>query len=254
MQQWNNRTDTERELDLTRIGQVLLKRAWLIVAVAVLFGVATYIYSALFITPKYRSYFTAYVNNRLTTEAGVNPGINTSTGDLTASMGLVYVYQSIITSRSVLEPAAEACGVPYAQIGGSVSASVAENAPVLTVVVDSPSPKLSMEMAQKIAELAPAKVAEVVDGSSMRIIDEPTAFRNAVSPNKARNAMIGAAFGLLVTALFCVVSDLVYDDVQNSADLERRYNIPVIGRIPDMVQAEKTGDRYGYRKAGTERK
>lgn len=250
MQQWNNKPDTEREIDLARLGRVLIKRAWLIVAVALLFGVAAFVYSSAFIAPTYRSYFTAYVNNRMNTDTGVN----TSTSDLTASMGLVYVYQSIMTSRSVLAPAAEACGVSYSKIAGSVTAQVSETAPVVMVIVETESPKLSLQLAQKIAELAPSKVAEVVDGSSMRIIDEPIAPKGKASPNNMKNAFMGALAGLILAALACLAVDLVYDHVQNTEDIERRYNVPVIGHIPDMHQAEKKGDRYGYRKAGADRR
>lgn len=250
MQQWNSKPDVEREIDLVRLGRVLIKRAWLIVAVALLFGAVAFIYSAAFIAPTYRSYFTAYVNNRLNTDTGAN----TSTGDLTASMGLVHVYQGIMTSRSVLAPAAEACGVSYGKIVGSVKASVSDTAPVVTVVVETESPKLSLQLAQKIAELAPGKVAEVVDGSSMRIIDEPMAPGGKSSPDNMRNALAVALVGLLLSALTCVIVDLVYDRVQNSEDIEYRYDVPVIGHIPDMLQAEKNGDRYGYRRAGADRR
>lgn len=249
MQQLKHKIENEREIDLTRVGQVLLKRAWIIVAATIVFGLAAYAYSVLFITPKYRAYFTAYVNNRITTES-----VQTTTGDMSASMGLVYVYQDIITSRSVLAPAAEACNANYTEVAGGVSANVSDTAPVVTVIVETNSSKLSLAIAQQIAELAPAKVAEVVEGSSMRIIDEPVALRKQSSPNVTRNSLMGLLFGFVLSVLAVVVADLAYDDVQGMADMERRYNLPVIGHIPDMIQAEKTGDRYGYRKAGAERR
>lgn len=249
MQQWKNKTEVEREIDLVRIGQVLLKRAWLIIAVTLLFGLVAFAYSSLFITPKYRAYFTAYVNNRISTES-----VQTTTGDMSASMGLVYVYQDIITSRSVLAPAAENSGANYSEIAKGVTAAVSDTAPVVTVIVETESTKLSLAVAQQIAELAPAKVAEVVEGSSMRIIDSPVALRKASSPDITKNTLVGLALGLVLSTLVLVIADLVYDDVQSSADMERRYNLPVIGHIPDMLQAEKNADRYGYRKAGAERK
>lgn len=249
MQQIKHKIENEREIDLTRVGQVLLKRAWIIIAATVIFGLVAYVYSAFFITPRYKAYFTAYVNNRITTES-----VQTTTGDMSASMGLVYVYQNIITSRAVLAPAAEACNANYASVASGVGAAVSENAPVVTVVVETEDPQLSLAVAQQIAELAPVKVAEVVEGSSMRIIDSPVVLRTPSYPNVTRNTLIGLVLGLVLSTLAVVVGDLAYDDVQGASDMERRYNLPVIGHIPDMVQAEKTGDRYGYRKAGAERR
>lgn len=241
--------ENSREIDLTQMGKVFLKYLWLILAIAIIFGLFSFGYSKLFIKPTYRSYFTAYVNNKIT-----GTGVNTSTGDLTASMGLVYVYQDIITSRSVLMQAAEACGTSYSKIAGCVGASVSETAPVVTVVVETTDRKLSLKVAQAIAEIAPAKVAEVVDGSSMRIIDEPLAPKGQASPNSTRKFVNGFLIGFALAALALVLRDLVYDTVQSGEDIERRYGIPEIGHIPDMFQAERQNERYGYKLTGGNRK
>ena len=101
MQEIKNVEGAEKSLDLKRVLRILLKRAWLIIAVAVLFGMGGYLYSRLFIAPTYRASFTAYVNNRNVLDAESK----TSSSDLSASMGLMYVYQEIIESRAVMTDA-----------------------------------------------------------------------------------------------------------------------------------------------------
>ncbi len=249
MQRTNANIETNKEMDLGQLGRIFLKRLWLIVAVAMICGLGFFIHSKLFIKPTYQSYFTAYVNNKIS-----DTGVNTSTSDLTASMGLVYVYEDIMTSRSVLKQAAKECGTSYSQIAGCVTASVSETAPVVKVVVETTDRKLSLRLAQKIAEIAPIKVAEVVDGSSMRIIDPPEAPNGKASPNSVRKATTGFLFGFLVAAVVLVFRDLIYDTVQGSEDMERRYGVPVIGHIPDIFQAERANERYGYKMTGGDRK
>ena len=73
----------ERSIDLLRLAQVIWKRAWLILLVALLCGVIVFAYSKIFIAPSYRSSFTAYVNNRINTAEG--QGNTTSSSDITAS-------------------------------------------------------------------------------------------------------------------------------------------------------------------------
>lgn len=248
MQQTNTKVEN-KEIDLSQLGRIFIKRFWLILAVAIIFTIGTFIYSKAFVKPTYRSYFTAYVNNKMT-----DTGVNTSTSDLTASMGLVYVYEDIMTSRSVLMQAAKECGTSYAKIAGCVTASVSETAPVVTVVVETTDKKLSLKLAQKIAEIAPIKVAEVVDGSSMRIIDEPLAPVGQYSPNSKRDAISGFITGFILATLILVFRDMIYDTVQNSEDMERRYNVPVIGNIPDIFQAERQSERYGYKMTGGDRR
>jgi hypothetical protein len=48
--------------------------------------------------------------------------------------------------------------------------------------------------------------------------------------------------------------DLVYDTVQSGEDMERRYGVPAIGHIPDVFQAERQDDRYGYKMTGGDRR
>ena len=245
----SNKIEIKREIDIGHLSSIFLKRFWAILLVAVLIAAGFFLHAKLFIKPTYQSHFTAYVNNKNTDTAA-----NTSTGDLTASMGLVYVYQDIMTSRSVLERAAKACGTTYNKISGCVTATVSETAPVVTVTVETNSKRLSLQLAEKIAEFAPDKVAEVVDGSSMRIIDHPVAPNGKSSPNVSKRTFTGFLIGFAFATVLFVFRDLIYDTVQSSDDIERRYSVPVIGNIPDIYLAERAGERYGYGKRGVEHK
>ena len=105
MSQNINAGKEERTVDLRRVFSVILKRAWIIVTVAVISGLAAFFYTSWFVTPTYRASFSAYVNNRMVSEGE----IKTSSSDMSASMDLMYVYQDIITSRSVLMEAVRRC-------------------------------------------------------------------------------------------------------------------------------------------------
>ena len=156
--------------------------------------------------------------------------------------------------KQLLTQAAKECGTSFGQISSCVTASVSETAPVVTITVETTNRKLSYKLAQKIAEIAPIKVAEVVDGSSMRIIDEPLPPGGKASPNSRRSATTGFLLGFILSTLLLVFMDLVYDTVQSGEDMERRYGVPVIGHIPDAIQAEKSDERYGYKQTGGDRR
>ena len=248
MQEWNARKTDEMSVDLMRLVRAVWKKVWLVVLAVGVFGVAAYLYSSLLITPTYRSSFTAYVNNRQNTE-NIN---STNTSDLNASIGLTYVYKQIISSRSVLMDAAESCGIqmPYSSLAGKVSTSISDKAAIITVYVEDTDPERAALLATAIAEVAPDHVARVVEGSSMRIIDAPVQPTRKYAPSNSRNAIVGAIIGMLLALVGIVVMELIDDKVRSGEDLESRYQIPVIGTIPDMLQAEKSRDKYGYRKGG----
>ena len=230
----------ERSIDLLRLAQVIWKRAWLILLVALLCGVIVFAYSKIFIAPSYRSSFTAYVNNRINTAEG--QGSTTSSADITASRSLTYLYQEIIRSRSVLMSAASECGVQmsYSQLLKNVSTSVATNAAIISVSVDAPS-------AQEAEQLA-----RVVDGSSMRIVDYPIKPVAPFAPNSMEHAMLGFLVGLLLAVLCVILFDLIVDKVESPKEMEIRYDIAVVGIIPDMHQADK--HQYGDAQDSVRRK
>lgn len=229
---------TDRNIDLGRLVQALLKRAWLIILVAVISGVLVFCCSKLFITPTYRSSFTAYVNNRHSTAEGE---ISTSTSDISASRSLTYLYQEIIRSRSVLLDAAEACGLTdsYGSLYSRVSTSVATNAAIIYVNVEAYSPEDAEQLAAAIAQVAPEHVARVVEGSSMRIVDYPVLPDAPYAPNSMKHGLVGFAVALVLMVALVVLLDVIVDKLESSREMEERYGITVVGIIPDMQQADK---------------
>jgi len=253
MNEWQNNVqqqENEREIDVARLLQILLKRAWLIIAVAFVCCIATYLYSANLIAPTYRSDFTAYVDNRVAASTEGNG--STTTSDLNASIYLTYLYEDIIVSRSVLNDAADSCGLNYSynQLKNMVSTSIAEDAALITVYVVSKDPLESMKLATAIADVAPGHVARMKEGSSMRILDEPILPDGQYAPHNAKNALLGAVIGFAISVVFVLVLDLTNDKVRNADELELRYNIVAIGVIPDLAASDGSENHYSYGRYG----
>ncbi len=234
----------EETINLLHFLRALWRRMWVVVLVTVMFAGGTYLYSCTALTPVYRSGFTSYVNNKME----IDSMGSTTVSDLNTSYALAYTYESIITSRSVITEAVDLCrrnGTYPAeeQISYSISTSVAERAPVISVFVETPDAEFARDLAKAIAQVAPKHVERVVEGSSMRIIDEPMLQKTPSAPDHLQNVLFGASVGLLVSCLGVVALEFYLDKVQNSEDLEKRYEIPVLGSIPDIERVKKTGNR-----------
>ncbi len=238
MRKWQENNSEGFSVDLIRVVQIIWKRIWILLLAALVMGTAAFAYTSILVTPLYRSDFTAYVNNRMQTE--IVSG--TSTSDLNASIGLSYLYGEIVESRAVLTDAAEKCGLTYSysQLAQMVNTTISEKAALISVTVTAPDPVLAAEFAAAIADVAPEHVARVVDGSSMRIVDNPVQSSAPSSPNTVKTAILAGLIGFVVAIAAVVVLELLYDRVQDNEDLESRYGIVVVGRIPDAGQLEKT--------------
>ena len=236
-----------REIDLRRVAQAVWKRAWIILLVAFITATAAYIYSSMFVTPMYRTGFKAIIYNREAEDG--NKG-STSTSDLTASVGLTYIYNEILTSRRVLVEAAEKCGLKmsYGALSRTVSTNISEGAPVVQVYVSMTDPTRAKELATAISQVAPEYVNTLPLSSAMFVIDEPAMPAGKYAPNNATNALMGFAVGLLVSCGVVIAVDLIRDKVESGQDLERRYHVAILGSIPDILQAEKVGNNNYYYK------
>ena len=103
--QYMKKQNFEETVDLWRYAKALYKRIWVIILATVMVATGTFAFSATMITPTYRSGFITYVNNKLE----LSTGGNTTVSDLNASYALAYVYESVITSRSVVTDAVDLC-------------------------------------------------------------------------------------------------------------------------------------------------
>lgn len=234
----------ETELDLEALLKALWRKKLAIIAVAILFAVIAYAGTKLLITPKYQSKFTAYVNNR-----AEDTTVLTSS-DLSASQSLTNTYSEIILSRTALETAAKNAGldISYSKLRNAVSVDIASNTQIITIAVVLEDNQQAYALATAIEEYIPDYAANIVEGSSMKIIDVPYCPTTIYSPNYIRNAVLGGILGILVFCVIVLVRTMLDNRVKDQSDLERQFGIVIIGAIPDVIAAEKAEKKnaYGY--------
>ena len=157
-----------------------------------------------------------------------------------------------VRGRTVLKQAAELTGIFNGSVSNMVNVSTSSSTEIITVSVTTNSPEVSLRLAQNIITVAEEKVAGIVDGSSMRVIDEPYLPGGIYSPHYTRDAAIGALIGLMLTVLIIALIEILDTRVRNKDSLEERYGIAILGSIPNQEAAKKSGGSYyayGYARA-----
>lgn len=239
--------DKAREINLKELALALLQKWWLIVACAVVGAVIAFVYTSQFVTPLYQAEIMVYVNN---TRQPTTSGITSS--DLATSQKLVDTYVNILKSDRVLDKVAESLDnkVNSAQIRGLITAASVNETEVFRVRVIHSHPEQAQAIANAIADIAPAEIENIVDGSSTKIIDRAKLPTAPVSPNKTRNTAVGLAGGVVVAVMIVVLSVLLDVRIQDEEDLAQISNAPVLGNIPDLAAEYKDGYRYGNKRYG----
>lgn len=242
----------EIEINIIPLLKEILKKLWLIVLIGLVFGGAMFVGSKIIVKPTYRSGFSAYVNNKQGKE---NKDFLTSS-DVSASKHLVLTYQSILTSNTILTAAAESMGIDmsYKVLRTKVTTEVQDETEIIMVYVVDADPEFAYEYAKAIAETAPKYMAQIVEGSSMKIIDHPEYSNSRYKPNYFKFAVIGFFIGALLVIIFVVIRYFLDDTVKNESDIETRFPIPILGVIPDITKASNKGSDYYYYEQGSKSK
>ena len=238
---------TDFEFTAISIFRALLKKLWLIILAAAILGTLTYVGTRIFVKPSFRCSFTAYINNQqLKTSKEM-----LSVADLSASKELVRTYSRILTSKALLVESANALGMEeddYAKLKNMVSTGESDQTEIITVYVTSGDPRTSYRLATAISEHAPKVISDIVEGSSMKIIDEPEYTTHRYAPSYLLFAFIGAVVGALIIILKVIIGYFRDDAVKTEEEVEVRFTIPLLGIIPDINSstAEHGNKYYGY--------
>ncbi len=249
----------EIEIDLLALFKVLWSKALVLVLTALIAGAATFAVTAFLIKPKYEATAAMYVNNSSFSFGSTSFSISSS--ELTASNSLVATYIFILESRTTLEDVIAAANLPYdyEELSDMITTEAVTGTAAFNVTVESESPVEAELIANTIAKLLPDRIAEIVDGSSVRIVDYAIVPAHRASPSFVKNTALGVLLGLFLSAAVVTVKYIVNEqtnDVITSADdLKALYpDIPVLALIPDMRLSNKKGYYYSSYYGGKEDK
>ena len=236
-------TGREVEIDVLQLIRALWKKAWLIMAAALLFGSLTFVYTKTCMTPMYRARTTMYVNNK---NASQLPENSISASDLSASLHLVETYTVFLQSRSTLDEVADRGQLPYSyeKLKKMVHAEAIEDTSAFEVVVTSKNPEEAAQIANLLGEVLPEKIVSFIPGSSLKVVDKAVVPEKPFAPSPVKNAVLGALVGILLSGSFVVVLELLDNQVHSAEYLSQNYDIPVLAVIPDLLTAGNHGSYY----------
>lgn len=244
-----NVTNEYYELDILQLIKALWNKVWAIVIAAVIFGTGGFVYSSFFITPMYKAEALMYVNNSSFSVGSTSFSISTS--ELTAAQSLVETYIVILNTRSTLEEVIEVADLDYTyeQMKHIVSANAINNTEVFSISVTTADPEESEYIANVIARILPNKIADVIDGSSVRIVDLAVAPTVKASPNITLFTVVGMIIGMAIACLIIIMLELTDTLIHSEDYLNETYDIPVLAVIPDLLASSESSNYYsGYEK------
>ena len=232
----NRRLQEEDTIDLLELAKILLHKWVIIAVVTILTGAACFGFFHFTTETKYSATIKMYVNaDALSVSSSI------SISNLNASSSLVPIYKEILNTHLVLDKVGKLLnndgyqGIDYYYLTENkmVSCSALNDTPVFQIVVTDTDPERAIAIANTMAKVLPTEIANIIDGSSARIVDSALSAKR-LSRGVLKNSAIGAMMAFVVMCAIIIISDyFLNDSIKDIKYLEEAFpDIPVLGNIP----------------------
>ncbi len=180
-------------VDLLYVCKYIWRRLWIVLVSGVVLATAGFCVAEFVVTPRYESSVLLYVRNEVASDL--------SASDLDASQSLVNTCGVILYARSTLEYVIRETGVAYdaGTLSKMVEAVAEDKTEVLRVTVTSTDPYEAAQIANSIARVLPDRVAEIVKGASVTLVDEAVPNLEKAYADPGRFTVIGLVLGLMLS-------------------------------------------------------
>lgn len=230
------------EIDLLKLVLILWRKAWAIVLAMVVMGGIAFGVTYNFIEPTYQSSVKVYVNN-------TNQNNSTMTqSDVNLQRTLVQTYIVTLKSRTTLNEVIKQADLDYdfEELSEMISAEAVNSTEVFEVTVVSKDAKEAAEIANTIAEVLPTRISEIIESSSVKILDYAIINNEPVSPSYVKNIAIGALAGAVVAVALIFLQFVLDNKIHSEEYLIEHYKYPILAVIPDLAATSK--NKYYKRK------
>ena len=228
------------EVDILQLFAAIWHRIWAVIIAAVIGAGVGFSVAEFAIAPKYTAQALLYVNN--TVSVG-GTSVSISASQLTAAQNLVDTYIVILESRSTMNDVIKKAAVDYsyAEMCDMVSAKSVNNTEIFSIAVVGHDPEEATRIANVIADLLPDKISEIVDNSSVRIVDYAVVPATKSSPNTVRFSLVGLVLAAAVVCAIIIIRELTDTQIRSEDYLIQTYHLPILAVIPDLFSTGKRG-------------
>lgn len=224
------------EIDLFVFLRLVLKKLWLIVILAIVFGVIGTGLAMFTQDDVYTSKMSFVVNTLQETDKAEN-------SDISASISVATTYQYILTSRSIIEKTVEGCELPvtYEEVENSMTVNSISGSSVIEIYIKTDRADKSYAIAKSLVDNYDEIVSEIYSNAHLNICDLPV---KADKPDSSSLTILIAAIGAILGAILGVVAVLIYyithDTVRSAEDIINKVDINILASV-NVIGRNKTG-------------
>lgn len=215
------------EIDLLEIFYALKRKILVILAVGLLAGCVSGVFTQVAITPIYTSTSSILVLSKETTL--------TSLADIQLGTSLTKDYTVLIESTPVLEQVIENLELDMTaeDLRECMLIENPSDSRILEISVDNTDPEMAKEIVDEIANVASAFIGDKMEVIPPKIIEVGKIPTVRSAPSIKKNAVLGLLFGIVVCSAIITVYTIMDDTLKTEEDITKYLGVSVLASVPD---------------------
>ncbi len=222
------------EFTLKEIFEIFMKRIVFITVCTIGGLCVSFLYSKYIIKPTYIASVQMYVNsNDSTSSADLN--------ELNYAQKVVTTYISFLQTKKFYEQVIEESNLRLSkeQLKNMTNIESINNTEIFEISVSSMNPNHSFLLVKSMEKIAPELIKSIKDTAQISIVDPPALPTSPSSPNIFKNTLIGGMITFIIAMLISLLGEVMDVNVKNQDDLLRKYQVPILGVIPNYKNNKK---------------
>lgn len=236
-----SKDEKEVEIDLYGVFISILKRIWIVIIAAVIFGAGAFAYFKSAYVPTYKTTVGIYIIENDQQSSVTTSGVQIATN-------IAKDYELLIKDSVVLDKAVAAVkekGIETSSelLSKKISVESPDNTRILWVTVVWDSSESVKNIANAICDAAVEEIPQITKVSANKFSDAKPG--TLVSSHIGRNTVIVAFIGALLAAIVLALIFIFDDKISSKKDIEEMLGLSVLGVIPYIATESSTSKRGG---------
>lgn len=231
-----DKNENVTEIDLVQILGAILSNMMIVILSAMTGAFLFYFISSEFIPQKFNSSTSIYVltqqdDSRQVTYTDLQTG-SQLTKDYTEMVKSRTVMNQVIADLDLQNTYKDMERITPDQLARKVSAKSAQDTRILTITVTDTNPTRAQDIANAVRIAAAEQIRRVMDIKAVNVVDYANLPESPISPNKTKNAVIGAMLGFIIACGVVVILVVTDDRIHGADDVERFLGLSTLALIP----------------------
>lgn len=243
----NSVEESSNTIDLSRLMAIFRKHFKMLIAWTLLIGVLGFVVAQFVVVPKYTATTEILVNQK---HSGDNNG--QAYNNQQADIQMINTYKDIITNQVILNKVSHdldsnktarqygrAYNMSTSELQQSIKISNQQNSQVFSVAVKTDDPQKSAATANTIAQVFKEQIKKIMSVNNVTIVSQAGVPDAPSFPNVKLFALAGAIIGLLGSAIYLIIKELMDTTVKEDDFMTKELQLTNLGHINHFKMTQK---------------